>query len=77
MFGRKNGNIEAEEIDNIAGAKIRRHNVNSSGRMWDQVGKETGTMWKTWVELYDMDKAQAAWAEDGAKILRFEVKRVG
>lgn len=31
--------------------------------------------WKTWVELYDVDKVQGKWTPDGSKMLGFEVER--
>ncbi len=76
-FGRQIGNVKGQEIEHTArdGGKIWQHDTSSFGRMWDQAGKETGTSWKTWAELYEMDKGQT-WAVDGSKMLRFEVQRV-
>lgn len=79
VFGRHIGNVKGQEMEYSAvraGSKIWRHDANSFGRMWDHVGRETGTTWKTWAELYDVDKGQEKWVEDGTKLMRFEVERV-
>ena len=41
------GHVKGRELENTAQAeaKIWRHYANGFGRMWDQVGKEIGTMW--------------------------------
>lgn len=44
-----------------AGAKIWLDNADSLGRMWGHVGKETGTAWRTWAELFDVDRR---WNQD-------------
>lgn len=63
VFGRQIGNVKGHEIEYTAraGAKIWLHNADSLGRMWDHVGKETGTAWRTWAELYDVD---GRWNQD-------------
>lgn len=79
VFGRHIGNVKGQKMENSAvraGSNIWRHDANSFGRMWDQVGRETGTTWKTWAELYDVDEGREKWAEDGTKLMRFEVERV-
>jgi hypothetical protein len=81
VVGYQIGNVEAK----IAGINrqtfnVWRHNPASFTKMWDQVGEETGTKWKTesclrsWEDM-GWDPADMSWMEPGARALDFVVTR--
>ena len=57
-----------------------RHNVRSMKRSWEQVGKETGSVWKVEAELYPGDhqlgeNKDHAWSEPNMCMIWFSVVR--
>ncbi len=84
VFGRQTGNVRGREVPNTprvsndSAAMIWRHDVGSFARLWDEAGRETGTMWKTWGELDELEGMTTGhWAEEGIRRLKFQVERVG
>ena len=82
VFGRQSGNVTAHEtvgaINQIKrSGKIWSHNAESMERMWDVAGSETGTKWKTTVQLdEEWEKSRMAWHDDGLRKLVFEIERL-
>ena len=81
VFGRQTGSVRGrEELNKAHGVrgteKIWRHDVESFRKLWHVAGEETGSKWETWAELYETAHTSSHWAEEGVRMLRFEVKRV-
>jgi hypothetical protein len=68
VFGRQVGALEAKAVERERG-RIWQHDAESFKRMWEVVGAETGTRWKTWAELdvaEGMGEGHWGWAGDKA-----------
>ena len=82
VFGRQTGNVRGREVPSTprvgdGSAMIWRHDVESFTRLWNEAGRETGTKWKTWGELDELEGMTSVnWAEEGIRRLRFQVERV-
>ncbi|KAI9719485.1 MAG: hypothetical protein M1828_006192 [Chrysothrix sp. TS-e1954] len=74
------GNVEAKTVD-LQWLKAYRHNPESLTRFWDQVGRETNTLWhcqavlKTWDEA-GVDPKDGEVLETGARVLEFVATRM-
>jgi hypothetical protein len=86
VVGRQMGNVNSgfHSQSGYEGEKPRyRHNAESWAELWDKVGEETGTKWKTEAYLEgpgvgfgEMEKKLTERRkEDGARRLRFVVRR--
>ncbi|KAI9743049.1 MAG: hypothetical protein M1818_003344 [Claussenomyces sp. TS43310] len=81
VVGYQIGNIEAQEVVNTTLKMSQwRHDPASFAKLWNQVGAETGTTWKTQASLLsweDMgwDPADQAWLEPGDRVINFVVTR--
>lgn len=82
VVGYQIGNVEAKQIWNEA-LKLHhwRHTPESFAKLWDQVGAETGTAWKTEGKLLSFeemgwDSEDNKWMEPGDKALNFVVTRL-
>lgn len=68
------------ELEYVKGLVVWRHNPQSWGRMWTQVGEETDTKWdaKAWLRDWDgmgWNAADHAWQPGDARIIVFVVER--
>jgi hypothetical protein len=76
VFGRQVGALEAKAVERERG-RIWQHDAESFKRMWEVVGAETGTRWRTWAELDVAEgMGEGHWGGEGIRRLRFEVQRV-
>ena len=60
---------------------VWRHDPASFARMWEQVGRETGTKWQTKAELrwwsdLGWDPKDYEWMDKGDRVLDFVVTRL-
>jgi hypothetical protein len=87
IIGRQMGNVSSGDFSEsgYVGEKQRfRHNAQSWEELWDRVGKETGTKWKTeavieeaGVGFGEMEKKLTERRkEDGARRMRFVIRRL-
>jgi ubiquinone/menaquinone biosynthesis C-methylase UbiE len=84
VFGRQIGTIKAREMESKSKthgvndtAGVWSHDTDSFRKLWEIAGNETGTRWKTWVELDEgVGMNTRNWAEDGLRRLRYEVERL-
>ncbi|PQE16353.1 methyltransferase domain-containing protein [Rutstroemia sp. NJR-2017a WRK4] len=82
IAGNQIGNPKAHEVVlKSIGVPMWRHNPESFGKLWDQVGSETGTRWETqaWMRSFEemsWDPKDGAWMEEGVAIIEFSVKRL-
>ncbi|KAL9619571.1 MAG: hypothetical protein Q9160_005847 [Pyrenula sp. 1 TL-2023] len=82
LLGYQIGNTEAQEIVMPSTVVPQfRHNPSSFRLMWEQVGRETGTLWKTeakFLEWQDAgwDTEDYAWMAEGDRVLDFVVTRI-
>ncbi|ESZ99047.1 hypothetical protein SBOR_0581 [Sclerotinia borealis F-4128] len=82
IVGHQIGNVENKEVLNKALQIPQwRHNVQSWVEMWDEVGKETGTEWRSeaWLRTWEdmgWDAKDSAWMEPGDMVLDFVVTRI-
>ena len=82
IVGNQIGNPEAQSVAlQPLQVSMWRHNSESFSKMWDQIGRETGTKWETqtWMRTFEdmeWDPADGAWMEDGVGIVEFSVKRL-
>ena len=83
ILGRQVGNAEAGEYvqtTNESGIMYR-HNADSFKKMWNEVGKETGTEWRVETEfvlfasLSSLSKEERNSYEPGIRMLKFSVFR--
>ncbi|GAM41070.1 hypothetical protein TCE0_041r13910 [Talaromyces pinophilus] len=82
VVGHQIGNVEAKQVWNKA-LQVHhwRHTPESFAKLWDQVGAETGTAWKTEGKLLSFeemgwDPEDNRWMEPGDKALNFVVTRL-
>ena len=83
VFGRMTARVIAGEV-RTEGMKFGRdssawwrHDVDSFTKLWDLVGQEMGSKWKTWARLdRDEGMGSAAWGEKETRQMKFEVVRV-
>lgn len=82
IVGNQIGNPKAQEITlkSIA-VPMWRHNPESFAKLWDQVGRETGTKWESraWLRSFEemsFGAQDGAWMEDGVALIEFSVKRI-
>ncbi|MCJ1474398.1 hypothetical protein MMC13_003056 [Lambiella insularis] len=82
-FGRQVGTLKPDEDAHPTNeeGKMFRHDGQTFRRMWEQVGRETGTEWRVWAELETWEEWKkgrtAGWGNDEyTRRLRFEVERV-
>lgn len=82
IVGYQIGNVEAKQIWNKGLQSHHwRHTPESFAKLWDQVGAETSTAWKTEGELLSFeemgwDPEDNRWMEPGDKALNFVVTRL-
>ncbi|MCJ1391923.1 hypothetical protein MMC18_004790 [Xylographa bjoerkii] len=88
VFGRQVGTLEPREYQRKTeeGGSVYRHDGGSFKRMWEQIGKETGTEWRVEVQMDEVagwgrgrdkiDKGWKKWNDDNTRRLRFEVERM-
>lgn len=82
IVGNQIGNPNAHDVTlKSVGVPMWRHNPESFGRFWDQVGRETGTKWETkaWLRSFEemgWDGKDGAWMEEGVSIIEFSVRRL-
>lgn len=81
LIGRQAGqNSPKDPSDKENSPKNYRHDIDSWKRLWEQVGRETGTQWQVdaWKEEWQgLDKGFDKWHEDVQSFkLRFVVRRV-
>lgn len=83
VIGRQVGNVAAGEMGENAvnkfmdRGKVWRHNEDSFRKMWEQVGKMTGTRWDVKVDSLIMeDEWRKEWRQEGVRRLVFEVERM-
>ena len=74
------GNVKAHLIP-VYGTELWRDSAESYAEMWDEVGKETGTAWKTEASLMEWDKLgwdveDLRFIREGDRVLEFAVTRV-
>jgi hypothetical protein len=83
VVGHQIGNVEGKQVLNKSlPLPVWRHDPASFIKMWDQVGDETGTTWKTeaWLrscEHMGWDPKDMAWLNPGDKVIDFVVTRTG
>lgn len=84
VLGRQVGNVEPARYEHRtnSGHHMFRHNAESWQQMWDEVGEETGSKWKCWVELREeqrftrMGRSSQNRDPAGVRGMRFAVTRV-
>ena len=82
IFGRQAGNVRPGEIEHKANndGRMYRHDAASWERLWEVVGKETGTRWSVKARLQESEEGGegkgGAWkGDDGARLLLFAMHR--
>lgn len=79
VVGRQTGHEKAGEFDShMVGKKFMRHDVESFGKMWEEVGRLTGTKWRVEAELKprkDIAESESYGPLQTKLILRFAVFR--
>jgi len=78
VVGQSVGDVEGKEFS-ARGRMIYKHNVESFGRMWEEVGRRTRTRWAVRARLDEglgIDGGRREWDEKSARRLGFEVERV-
>jgi hypothetical protein len=76
VFGHSAGRVEAAEWPNPVGKIMFKQNPDSFARMWDEVGRRTGTRWRTDAWLYQGSMESNHWDDPQARKLMFEVTRL-
>lgn len=81
LVGRQVGNFEAGEKEHGTGGggKVFRHDGRTWRKMWEEVGRETGTRWEVEAELREWDGMRMGgkrWNVEGTGRLVFSVRRV-
>ncbi|MCJ1398105.1 hypothetical protein MMC11_001302 [Xylographa trunciseda] len=88
VFGRQVGTLRPGEYRRTAegGGSRYRHDGESFKRMWEQIGRETGTEWRVEVQMDEVtgwrngsdqiDKDGKKWSDEHTRRLRFEVERI-
>jgi len=83
--GRQVGNVNAREYERRSGRGSRyRHNEESWGRLWKEVGEETGTKWKvavrseSWVDGFAREgrSEPSGMQPEGTTRMKFTVRRL-
>ena len=84
VLGRQRGNVEAGAYPhktNVKTGTMYRHNAESWKKMWQEVGRKTGTEWNVRARLESrwsqgvLRHGDAEWDGKEGEILRFEVER--
>ncbi|KAB5550009.1 hypothetical protein GE09DRAFT_1128660 [Coniochaeta sp. 2T2.1] len=78
VVGQSVGNVEGKEFP-ARGRMIFKHDVETFGKMWDEVGRRTGTSWVVRARLDEglgIDERKRNWDEPSTRRLSFEVERV-
>ena len=79
VFGRQAGNITPGEIPHSAnaGGTMYRHDPASFEKLWQEVGKVTGTKWNVKARLEEIKEGPkgGAWNDPNARLLLFAVHR--
>ncbi|KAM0721623.1 hypothetical protein Q7P37_002548 [Cladosporium fusiforme] len=82
VVGNQIGNYTASELTlKSLPRPVWRHNVSSFAQLWEQVGTATNTRWecsssmKSFTEI-GWPEEDAAWLEDGARVVEFVVRRL-
>lgn len=80
IVGRQSGSVKPGEVPAIkAGTTSFRHDVETWRKLWDRVGKETGTKWKVDGELDKLGMAgvkRSALEDQNSRRLLFTVERL-
>ncbi|KAK3689858.1 hypothetical protein B0T22DRAFT_378782 [Podospora appendiculata] len=79
VVGQSVGSLVATEVEVRGGRRICKHDAESFGRMWDEVGRRTGTAWTVRARLDEglgIAEKKRGWDEPGTRRLSFEVERV-
>ncbi|KAK3319920.1 hypothetical protein B0T19DRAFT_274575 [Cercophora scortea] len=80
VVGQSVGSLVATEVVVREGGKgIYKHDVESFGRMWEEVGRRTGTKWEVRARLDEglgIAQGRRGWDEPSTRRLFFEVERV-
>ncbi|MCJ1432757.1 hypothetical protein MMC27_002114 [Xylographa pallens] len=88
VFGRQVGSLRAGEYARATagGGSVYRHDGESFRRMWEQIGRETGTEWRVEVHMDEgagwgsgsetTDKEGRKWNDEYTRRLRFELERL-
>lgn len=82
LLGYQIGNTVAQEIIMPSTVVPQfRHNPLSFRLMWEQVGRETGTLWETKAEFLEWNEAgwdteDYTWMADGDRVLDFVITRI-
>lgn len=78
VVGQSVGNVVGKEAP-ARGRMIYKHDVESFTRMWEEVGRRTGTEWVVRAKLDEglgIDEQKRNWDEPSTRRLSFEVERV-
>jgi len=82
IVGNQIGNLKAQEVTlESIGAPMWRHNPESFEELWNQIGAETETKWKTQARMrtfqqMSYDIPDRAWMEAGVAVIEFAVRRI-
>lgn len=91
LVGRQVGNVTGGEFPHRTNpAQVMfRHDAETWGRMWEEVGEETGTRWEAKAELLEwpgfvaqgeegegQERQTPLWQHEGARRLQFTVRRM-
>jgi hypothetical protein len=79
VTGQQVGATEPAQMPIESGAKMYKHNANSFEKMWNDVGKATGTEWKVTASLdagLGIGEKKRTWDDPATRRLVFEVERL-
>ncbi|KAH8666803.1 hypothetical protein BX600DRAFT_511702 [Xylariales sp. PMI_506] len=75
VIGHSAGRTEPSEWFNPVGKSMYKHNGESFAKMWEEVGKRTGSTWKVNAWLQETKIEGRHWDDPQARKLMFEVER--
>lgn len=79
VVGQSVGDLAGKEVGSRGVMRIFKHNVETFEKMWEEVGKRTGTKWKVDATLkvaMGIDSRPRNWDEPSTRRLAFCVERV-
>lgn len=79
VVGQSVGDVDGKEAPGRGGKMIFKHNVQSFEKMWEEVGRRTGTKWVVRARLDEglgIDQKKRLWDAPTTRRLSFEVERV-
>jgi hypothetical protein len=79
ILGQQIGATESHQMPKESGSKMYKHNADSFEKMWQEVGRRTGTEWKVtaWLDGWlGVDMKKRLWDDPSTRRLVFELERI-